>query len=105
MVKSKAQNLRNDWAFYDCTALVEVELHKGLRLIGRAAFGRCSSLLCIIIPSSVSDIDEYAFVYCGFLRNVAISSTSAITQEQFANSFPTLHEKEVTLEVIKGRFG
>ena len=93
-----------DWAFIYCQALVEVKLHEGLQRIGRAAFGRCSSLLCIIIPSSVSDIDEYAFVYCGFLRNVAISSTSAITQEQFANSFPTLHEKEITLEVIKGRF-
>ena len=91
-------------AFSGCTALVEVELHEGLRSIGKRAFGHCISLLRIIIPPSVSDIDYQAFAYCGFLRNVTISSTSAYTQEEFASSFPTLNDKEITLELIKGRF-
>ena len=89
-------------AFSGCTTLVEVELHAGLRMIGEMAFYRCISLLRIIIPSSVSDILYGAFAYCGFLRNVTISSTSAITQEEFASSFPTLRKKKIALELIKG---
>jgi hypothetical protein len=91
-------------AFMYCFALVEVKLHEGLCSISAALFYNCSSLLCIIIPSSVSDIGNDAFGSCNLLRNVAIPSTSAITQEQFASSFPTLHRKEITLELIKGRF-
>jgi hypothetical protein len=79
-------------------------LHEGLRTIGGEAFGSCSSLLCIIIPSSVSDIGTRAFGSCDLLRNVTIPSTSAITQEQFASSFPNLHDNEITLDLIKGRF-
>ena len=91
-------------AFRECSALVVVELHDGLRMIGQRAFYRCISLIRIIIPSSVTCIDYQAFAYCGFLRNVTISSTSAYTQEEFASSFLTLNDKEITLELIKGRF-
>ena len=94
----------NGYAFQECINLVEVELRKGLSSIGQWAFGSCSSLLRIIIPSSVSNIGNDAYGSCGLLRNVTISSTSAITQEQFASSFPTLHDKEITLDLIKGRF-
>jgi len=51
-------------AFSGCTALVEVELHDGLRSIGEGAFNECSSLLRIIIPPSVSDILYRAFSGC-----------------------------------------
>ena len=61
-------------------------------------------MLRIIIPSSVTFINYQAFEYCGFLRNVTISSTSAITHEEFASSFPTLRKKKITLDLIKGRF-
>jgi hypothetical protein len=91
-------------AFRYCTALVQVELHEGLQRIGYEAFCNCFSLLRIIIPSSITSICNDAFARCVLLRNVAISSTSAITQAQFANSFPTIHHKEITLELIKGRF-
>jgi hypothetical protein len=91
-------------AFYACIALVQVELHEGLQRIGDEAFLNCTSLLCIYIPSSVTAIGNQAFTHCNLLRNAAIPSTSAITQEQFARSFPTLHYKEITLELIKGRF-
>ena len=76
---------------------------KGLG-IGRYAFGHCILLLCINIPSSVFGIDDNAFVCCYLLRNVTIPYTSAMTQEQFASSFPTLHDKGITLNLIKGRF-
>jgi len=76
---------------------------KGLG-IGRYAFGHCILLLCINIPSSVFGIDDNAFVCCYLLRNVTIPYTSAMTQEQFASSFTTLHDKGITLNLIKGRF-
>jgi ankyrin repeat protein len=61
-------------------------------------------LVCIIIPSSVRAIGNGAFARCDLLRNVTISPTSAITQDEFANFFPTLHIKEITLDLMKGRF-
>ena len=72
--------------------MVQVELHD------------CRSLVCIIIPSSVRAIGNGAFARCDLLRNVTISPTSAITRDEFANSFPTLHIKEITLDLMKGRF-
>jgi hypothetical protein len=95
----------NDGTFTYCTALVEVKLHEGLQRIGQLAFYPCSSLLCIYIPSSVTAIGgNQAFALCNLLRNVTIPSTSAITQEQFASSFLTLHDNDITLDLIKGRF-
>jgi hypothetical protein len=95
----------DDEAFQECSSLVEVELHEGLLTIGERAFCGCSSLLNIIIPSSVDYIAYKAFARCDLLRNVTIPSTSsAITQEKFAISFHTLHDKDISLDVIKGRF-
>jgi hypothetical protein len=59
-------------AFRHCNRLVEVELNRGLRRIGRWAFGSCRSLLRIIIPSSVKIIDEYAFFNCTALVEVEL---------------------------------
>jgi hypothetical protein len=61
-------------------------------------------LLCIIIPSSVTVIGNGAFARCDLLQNVTISPTTAITQDEYANSFPTLHNKEIALDLIKRRF-
>lgn len=58
--------------FKDCTALVEVKLHEGLRRIGYDAFGSCSSLTRIIVPSSVRSIDNYAFQECNKLVEVVL---------------------------------
>jgi hypothetical protein len=94
----------DDYAFSGCWALVQVVLHEGLQRIGEEAFHKCSSLLSIYIPSSVTAIGIQAFTRCNLLWNVTIPSTSAFTQEQFASYFPTLHYKDVTLDLIKTRF-
>jgi hypothetical protein len=91
-------------AFKYCQALVQVELYEGLSSIGQEAFYNCISLLRIIIPSSTISIGNDAFARCNLLRNAAIPSTSAITQEQFASSFHTLCCSDITLDLIKGRF-
>lgn len=90
--------------FTYCTALVEVLLHEGLLSIGRGTFSHCA-LLCVTIPTTITSIGESAFA-CELLRNVAIShSTSTlVTQDVFANSFPYLHYKGITLDILKRRF-
>lgn len=51
-----------DQAFGNCDALKSIVFNEGLKEIGSAAFMGCSSLVGeVIIPTSVSKIDSYAF--------------------------------------------
>ena len=79
-----------------------------IRTIGSSVFCYCISLLSIIIPSSVTFVevvDEAGlFEGCDLLRNVTIPSTTAITQTYVANNFPALHDKGISLHLIKERF-
>ena len=59
-------------AFRDCTSLVEVQLHEALRSIGVEAFRNCMSLPRIKIPSSVTDIGDWAFDDCTGLVEVQL---------------------------------
>ena len=56
---------------------------KGLLItqIGNAAFGNCSELTTITIPSSVTSIGDYAFTGCSKLTSITYGSTKA----QWAN--------------------
>jgi len=101
-------------AFFRCIALKEVNLSEGLRTIGGGAFIKCSSLLRINIPSTVTSILPFrdnptgvemgAFEFCPFLRNVAISPDSNMTQRMFDQSFPILRNMGYTLNMMIGRF-
>jgi hypothetical protein len=61
-------------AFWNCTALVQVELHEGLQRIGigEYALKECRSLRSITISSSVTSIDCGAFQYCISLEKVVL---------------------------------
>lgn len=49
-------------AFYTCEKLKEVTFENGnLTVIGSYAFGRCKNLERIVIPATVTEIDDYAF--------------------------------------------
>ena len=47
-------------AFYKCTSLVSVTLPDTITSIGKDAFGNCTSLVSINIPNSVTSIGNYA---------------------------------------------
>ena len=47
-----------DESFYGCKGLRTVCFGKGLEEIGREAFWECTSLQCIVIPTSFTAIDE-----------------------------------------------
>ena len=60
-------------AFQDCANLAEVELHEGIRTIGRFAFRHCTSLIRIKIPTAVTGIDFATFQGCTSLKEVELN--------------------------------
>jgi hypothetical protein len=93
------------WAFVICTSLKEVNLAEGLQLIGWNAFVECDSLLRINIPSTVGEWRQRdSFYDSTLLRNVAIAPSSDLTQDMFAQSFRSLQNMGLSLEMIIGRF-
>jgi len=87
-----------DGAFWACVSLKEVQLYEGLHaIIFEGTFGECMTLMHINIPSTVRFIDSEAFVNCSLLRNVAISPSSTLGDEDFLQSFRTFQDIDCTL--------
>ena len=59
------------YAFYSCTALTDVEFGKKLEIIGRSAFCDCRSLRSVKMPS-VRMIEQHAFGYCKQLTDMEL---------------------------------
>ena len=59
--------------FKQCAKLTEVVLNDGLQTIGVAAFERCTKLESIILPSTVTEIDNWAFHGCSSLKEVVLN--------------------------------
>lgn len=77
-----------DAMFYEHHYLMEVALHKYLRIIGPEAFRGCEALRRINIPESVKEIGEGAFRGCSSLRSIHIpgGTITKIREETFAQS-------------------
>ena len=58
------------WAFGDCSSLTSVTIPSSVTSIGDLGFFRCFSLTSITIPSSVTSIGTYAFRDCFSLESV-----------------------------------
>ena len=63
-------------AFFLCY-LKEIILPDGLEVIGKDAFGFCSSLKEVTVPASVTRIDEYAFYSCTSLLRLNMSGNES----------------------------
>lgn len=78
----------DNYAFYGCFGIINIEFGNGLETIGTAAFKNCDGLINIRIPTSVKTIYNSAFSYCVNLSNVYISeSVTAIYMYAFNDCF------------------
>lgn len=71
-----------DRAFKDCTALKEVKLPDGVRVIGEFAFIRCAALTTVNL-SQITRIDNDAFNECTSLAELATDNVTAIDDNAF----------------------
>ena len=60
-------------AFFRQIRLIGVELHDGIEVIGKWAFGYCRSLHEILFPPSVRAIEDYTFIGCSELTSVILN--------------------------------
>ena len=73
-----------DNAFGDCTNLISITIPSSVNSIGESAFAFCTSLPSINIPNSVTNIGRYAFYNCTALTSVTIpNSVTSIVREAF----------------------
>ena len=63
--------------------------------IGYSAFSRCTSLTSITLPSSVTSIGDYAFIYCYKLVEVYNLSRLNITAGSKDNGYAAYYAKVV----------
>ena len=82
---------RQHEVFTNCRALVKVVLNNGLEKIGENTFGHCSSLCHIIIPSSVTSIDDWAFWNCSSLATVVLNNGLQRIGKRAFNNCRSLH--------------
>jgi hypothetical protein len=61
-----------DWAFYQFSSLITINLGEGLEEIGEGAFSECTSLRDITIPRAVKIINGMAFLRCTQLTHVLL---------------------------------
>lgn len=50
-----------DFAFYNCSTIVDVMMPEGFEKIGEYAFYNCTSVKNLYVPSTLREIDDYAF--------------------------------------------
>ena len=64
----------DDLVFNGCVSLTSIDLHEGLKKIGKSAFKNCRALTRITLPSTVSNISEAPFRGCEALKSIRVES-------------------------------
>ena len=65
-----------NFACYDASILVVVDIPEGITSIGDYSFNRCGSLKHITFPKSLTSIGEASFHYCSSLEQVDLLHTN-----------------------------
>ena len=73
----------SECAFQGNQSITEVKLPKGLKYIGRSAFGNCVNLKSINFPEGLLSIDQGAFYKCGLQAVKFPDSLTFIGKEAF----------------------
>ena len=63
----------DEGAFDGCSALGDVTIGEGVRVIGALAFAQCVNLTRVTIPASIDQIDENPFDGCAALEHIDLS--------------------------------
>lgn len=61
-----------NYAFYECTALISVDLPGKISMIGKLAFGKCEALKHVSLPKSLQKIMASAFWNCTSLEELSL---------------------------------
>jgi len=69
--------LIDDYAFFGCASLTEIEIPEGVTEIGYSAFEGCASLKQVALPASVETIAENAFARCPQVTILAPEGSAA----------------------------
>ena len=64
-----------NFAFRECSNLINIEIPSSVTSIGKLAFSECSSLTNVEIPSKVTSIENWTFSGCDNLTNIIIPSS------------------------------
>ena len=86
--------------FNGCTSLNNVELNDSLIMIGLDAFRSCSSLEQIQLPSKLQTIGKFAFAYSG-LKNIVIPDSVTDIQERAFGRMPALESVQLGKGITK----
>ena len=79
----------------------EIDIPKGVTIIGDSAFSGCSSLKSIVIPDSVTGIYPYAFSRCTSLKNIIIHCRD-IDEVEVYDDFGDINFDECILHIPSG---
>jgi len=71
-----------DYAFYECSNLLDVKIPNGVISIGNNSFQYCKNLKDVQIPSSVMSIGRVAFSECSSLNNIMIPPNVTVINDQ-----------------------
>ena len=63
----------DDLAFNGCITMTSVELHEGLKKIGKSAFKNCRALTQISLPTTVTSISNAPFRGCESLKSIKVA--------------------------------
>ena len=58
--------------------IIEIQIPKNVKTIGRMAFYGCEKMSRVIIPQSVTNIKEYAFAACTNLVNIIVDENNPV---------------------------
>ena len=67
-------------AFADCERLSSIDLPSTLEAVGDYAFTHCSALTTVTLPASVREVGRGAFMRCGALNSFAVAPSGNLTR-------------------------
>ena len=74
------------YTFYGCTALTDISLPNNIKSIGNYAFYGCASISDLTLPNGITSLGDYTFYGCTALKKISIpKNVSSIGKYTFYN--------------------